>query len=197
MKSKKNKRLTLNILILALFGILFSLFSCFQHCMDCSDNLSAIYKNSKYKDKDIVVFVNSESIERTDTVALSYTPVPDHYCYSTLGEEPRWEIVCVGQLHVRLSNYEAQYKTNETSQGKLSASLFFFGINLEKQGYKSESFDYSYNGSIVKTKHFMLADTTNIHKKVYCTDCNIALDSYKLYSFSIYNQGMFENWKLK
>ena len=196
MIDRERKRLVCTILIIASFGIIILLSSC-THCSDCADNLSAVYKNCKYKNNDIVVFVNDASVERRETVSLGYTPVPDHYCYSTTGNEPVWQLECVGRLNIQLGNYKISNETNLYTQSKVQTAISFFDIDLTDSRYTSEISDYNYNGSIVKTKHFTLVDALDINMQEYCTDCRIASSDNQLFSFSVNNLGTIENWRLK
>lgn len=167
-----------------------------MHCVDCQDKLKAIYVNTKYRNNDIVVFINDEGIEKKDTVSLGYSPVPDHFCYGIMGSEPIWNSECFGTLKVKLRNYEIKYYTHYPND-VVGCYLYFFSLNLADRRYTSEVSDYNYNGTIGKTKHFMMTDTVKINMKVYCTDCRITTPDNKLFSFSIYNQGTIENWRLK
>jgi hypothetical protein len=141
--------------------------------------------------------MNDAGIENKASVVLGYVSVPDHYCYGIFGSEPIWNTVCVGSLDVKLSNYEVKYYTDYNMGNKVSTFLAFYEISLADGRYTSELSDYSYNGVIVKTQHYMITDTVNIKKKIYCTDCRITPSDKKLFSFSIYNQGNIENWELK
>ena len=197
-----NKRFEVRIII---FFSIIGLTQCAIN-ISCPDNLTPLFNKISYKNNQIITFVNDLGIVKYDTVHIKNKKVPDHITGTILNRGGDGEYDdCTGIFYVNLGDFKicGIQDCQHCSQNGAGINTYFFSYQ-----YSFKSADttfYLYNDKKIEpVLHYML-DTAyfehnyNSQKKIikYCNEYYISLNDYRLLFYSIIENDIKTNWRLK
>ena len=166
----------------------------------CTDDLTDYYHKVQYKNGQIISFINDSAKIKSDTVHFTYEPVKRYFPYMSDGSDG--DGYCYGEIDVKLGNYEFFCHQGiipymESSDINIYLSYTFLKDSLLGKTFKQEIVNYKYNKSSIQSLHFLNIDTAAYHKTRYLMECYISSSSYTLLSYSIIENGVRTNWRMK
>jgi hypothetical protein len=170
-------------------------------CKDCTNKLEAVFKQTGYKNNQIIQFINDSGKIRNDTISIEYYPPNYEYCRSPLTstEETSESSLCVGNIYIKSASFKINYfQASNLSNNIIERIISINGINIQNQfGYRIDTIIYNYNGvnlnSIRYKKEIIKSDS--LHNT--CSQCIISMQNNILLYYSISNNSIITNWKLK
>lgn len=187
------KHLTIAILLITSFLFLVQ---CSLLRKDCANNLENLFNNTiDYSDNEIVEFVNDSGITKTDTVHIIYPSVEDTYINDDTDEDYR---SCSDFFEVKLGEYEIQ--------GSQSSNLYnnAFGVIINfyhREIYinaELDTVDYIYNDTAIKSFYRKWSITEGLpENEKYCSEIYFAVSDLRLLRYSVIENNVQTNWRLK